>query len=184
MKNWLSDLFSSKPKTRGETPPLPAEDISPADQNELQTLRLELDESQRQIETLRQEVERLRIRQDELVNSQVSMRLEGLYTDLSAPASQILTQASLVENQSRQVQAHDILTVAKRMVRMLERNGMIFEGKPGEHLSYDPARHAPVHNGKIINQGQAVIVRFSGVSYQGKMIYKAIVEQENECRED
>jgi molecular chaperone GrpE (heat shock protein) len=183
MKKWLSELFQSKPEPSNQ-PALPAAKILPIDQNELQTLRLDLEESHQQIDMLLQEVERLRLRQDELVTSQVSTRLESLFTDLSAPASQIITQASLLENKSRPVQARDILTVAKQMVRMLERNGMTFKGKPGDLLPFDPAVHAPVQAGQSIHPGQSVIVRFSGVSYQGKMIYKAIVEQENECRED
>lgn len=144
-------------------------------QKETQALRMELDAREQSITALKQEIERLRLRQDQLVAETVASRLGGLFNDLAGPASQILTQADLLERQDRPVQARDVLSVARRMVRALERYGVSFDGQAGEQVTFDPNRHTPA-GGAALSSGKVVTVRFAGVLYQGKVIYKAIVE--------
>ncbi len=49
-------------------------------------------------------------------------------------------------------------------------------GQVGEQVSFDPNRHTPISAAIQPQAGQAVTIRFAGATYQGKMIYKAIVE--------
>jgi molecular chaperone GrpE (heat shock protein) len=146
--------------------------------NELQNLRMGQAGDQRTIEWLTQEIERLKAQQEEVIVLTLDSRLEALFKDLAAPASQVLTQAHLLENQGKAVQAKDILAVSRRMLRVMERNGVRFEGKVGETVNFDPERHVSIQAGQAIQAGQPVSVRFAGVSYRGKVIHKAIVEQE------
>lgn len=179
MKNWLSHLFRSQSSSTGA-----AVNTTVADQaervltleKEAQSLRMELDARERSLINLKQELERLRTRQGQVVAETVAAQMEGLFSDLAGPASQILTQADLLENQSKPVQARDVLSVARRMARAAERHGLVFEGKIGEPAVFDPNRHTPINNSAALEPGQAVTVRFVGASYQGKVIYKAVVE--------
>lgn len=182
MKHWLANLFSTPTGPEGseipsQTPGEPSFEALSA-QKELQTLRLELDARDQTIQALKQEIERLRYRQDQLAEELARNQIEALFTDLSAPASQILTQADLLENQGKPVQARDVLSVARRMVRVLERRGVSFEGTPGQSVQFDPNRHTPLNaqSGQVYRPGQPVTVRFAGASHAGKLLYKAVVE--------
>lgn len=172
MKNWLTNLFA-RPN------PAQALDASPdwlAAQAELQRLRLDLASRDSTIASLKQEVERLRARQDQVVAETVAAQLAGLFADVAAPASQILTQADLLENQARPVMAADILAVARRIVRAFERRGLAFVGQPGQSITFDPNRHTPLSAARLPQPGEAVTIRFAGATYQDKTIYKAVVE--------
>jgi molecular chaperone GrpE (heat shock protein) len=147
---------------------------------EAQALRLEIASQQEQIEHLKQEIERLRYRQERMVEEGASSQVEALLAELAGPVSQLRAQ-SVLNEQGKQLQARDVLAVAGRIVRALERQGLIFEGAPGEHSSYDPDRHTPLSAGAALQPGQAAIVRFSGISYHGKILYKAVVEA---CQDD
>jgi molecular chaperone GrpE (heat shock protein) len=180
MKNWLTNLLNPR---RGSTIPNPvtpgaaaADGDDLALQKEYQLLRMDLAARDQSVANLKQEIERLRMRQDQLITETIDARLGSLFNDLAGPASQILTQADLLEKQGKPVQARDVLSVARRMVRALERYGVGFAGQVGEQVSFDPNHHTPISGAAIPQPGQAVTVRFPGVTYQGKTIYKAIVE--------
>ncbi len=175
MKNWLAHLFHPDREPAAPSAVAGGEALLQL-QKETQALRMELETREQSIASLKQEIERLRLRQDQLVAETVAARMGELFNDLAGPASQILTQADLLERQDRPVQARDVLSVARRMVRALERYGISFDGQVGEQVTYDPNRHTPAGGGVAPSSGQAVTVRFAGVMYQGKVIYKAIVE--------
>ncbi len=173
--NWLSRLFSSRRTEDAAVQAVRAEDLLRLE-TEAQALRMELDARDQNIAHLKQEVERLRARQDHLVGERVNAQFEAFFSDLAAPASQIMTQADLLEKQGKPVQARDVLSVARRLIRAAERRGMLFEGQVGEQVSFDPNRHTPLNPGAAPQNEQPVTVRFAGVVYQGKVIHKAIVE--------
>lgn len=150
---------------------------------EAQSLRLDLEAAHKQTEQLTQEIDRLRMGQQEILELQLTARMEALFTEVSGPTSQILTQTELVEKQGKPVQIADILAVAKRMIRALERNGLEMMNQPGDRVTFDPNKHTSLNQIKF-DIGQPVIVRFVGVSYQGKTIHKAFVEAEQRCPED
>jgi molecular chaperone GrpE (heat shock protein) len=147
-----------------------------SEQSQAQSLRMELDLREARILQLEQEVERLRERQEALVAETIQGRLEALFRDLAAPASQAVTQADLLENQGKPVQARDILAVTRRMLRALERHGLLFEGRVGETQPFDPTLHTPLGQDTPPQPGQPVTVRFVGVRHGGRILYKTIVE--------
>lgn len=169
----------------------PSQDTLPRDderllelEREAQSLRLELKEMERVVASLKSELERQRSGENARVSEAVRAQIERLLSDLSAPVVQLLTQAHLVEVDSKPVQAKDVLAVAKRLVRTLEDNGLTLEDngltlehRVGETQSFDPNRHEPLKAGTSLKSGQPVVVRFVGVAYQGKMLRKAEVER-------
>jgi molecular chaperone GrpE (heat shock protein) len=70
-----------------------------------------------------------------------------------------------------------VLTVARRLVRALEDNGLTVEGSVGERVPFDPDHHEPLSADVSLQAGQMVVVRFVGVAYRGKLLRKAGVEQ-------
>lgn len=169
MSNFFQRLFGPKE-------PAPAGDTA-AVEREIQSLRLDLKTRDEQLAHLKQEVERLRSRQDQLVNETAEIRLEGLFSDLAAPAAQIITQVELLENQNKPVQARDLAAVGRRMVRALERHGLSMEGLVGQQTEFDPNRHQAMNAESAPQAGQPVTIRFVGMAYRGKIIYKALVEE-------
>lgn len=187
MKKWLLSFFHQDIKPSLSEPR--AIEGQPAEpqlrlQAEIQGLQIQQQEDRRAIDNLAQENDRLKARQDQLVDIRIAQKLEALFGDLAAPASQILTQADLLENQGKPVQARDILLVARRMVRVLERHGLLIEGKVGETAAFDPEKHSPIQAGQTIQEGECVIIRFSGILFGENRLCKAIVERENACQED
>lgn len=169
MTNFFQRLFGSKE-------PAPAEDTA-ALEREIQSLRLDLKARDEQLAHLKQEVERLRSRQEQLVNETTEMRLEALFNDLAAPAAQMITQAELLENQNKPVQPRDLAAVGRRLVRALERHGLRMEGQVGQQTEFDPNRHQAMNAETSPQLGQPVTIRFVGMAYRGKIIYKALVEE-------
>lgn len=180
MKKLLDWLSPSKKE------PAPPVQVSPddhlANQRVEQELRIELAARDARIQRLSQEVERLRERQESLLAESLTARLESLFGDMAGPASQVMTQADLLENQGKPVQAKDVLAVARRMVRALERHGLVLEGSIGQPVAFDPNRHTPISAETPLPAGTEVKVRFAGVSYQGKILHKAIVEEDTHAR--
>jgi molecular chaperone GrpE (heat shock protein) len=187
MKNWFANFIHPRREPAAGEPALP-EPVTPASQpayteaellamqKEVQSLRMEIQARNDRIAGLKQEIERLRLRQDEVIAETVASHLGGLFSELAAPSSQILTQADLLERQDKPVQARDILAVARRMVRALERAGVVFIGQVGEQVTFNPNQHTPINGTALPQPGQAVTVRFAGVVYEGKILYKAVVE--------
>src|SRR5262245_8648030 len=89
-----------------------------------QSLRLELQERERVIAALTADVERLRRGEGERVAAAVRAERERLLTDAAAPVAQLLTHAHLLEVEGKALQARDVLTVARRLVRLLEDEGL------------------------------------------------------------
>lgn len=187
MKNWLRNLFQQPEQQAEKSPAAQIPNRLESDleeKNELQALRLERAEKQRAIEHMAQEIKRLREQQDEMIQITLHSQFEELYKEMAVPASQILTQSHLIEAQGKMVSAQDLLAVSRRMIRAMERHGVVFEYQVGETTRFDPAKHISLTPGQGIEPGHPVVVRFCGVTYKGKMIQKAIVEQEQKCPED
>ena len=183
MKKWLSKVSEEKkneedalgvPGPAGTSVPDPGADAL-ALQNTIQALRMELAAREEKIKHLTDEVERLRYRSEGLAAESAAARVQALLTDLSGPACQMLTQAALEES-GKPVQARDVLTVAKRLLRALERHGLTFEGKPGEPVAFDPDKHTPLNAEVSPQVGEPVTVRVAGAIWNGKTLYKAGVE--------
>jgi molecular chaperone GrpE (heat shock protein) len=144
-------------------------------ETEIQNLRLELTECDQLINKLKQQLEQQRTSENNNIDSAVQNQIEQLLTDTATPVTQLLTQAHLLE-EGKPVQAKDVLLVAKRLISTLEDNGLTIVGQVGETVSFDSNLHEPLSASTAINPGAEVVVRFAGVSYQGKVIRKAGVE--------
>ena len=155
-----------------------ADDRALALEREAQGLRLEMEERERSAASLKSELERQRNGESARIAEAVQSRIEKLMADVAAPVAQLITQAHLLEVEGKPVQAKDALAVAKRLVRALEDEGLKLEGGVGETASFDPNRHEPLGGQAALTPGQAVVVRFAGVSYRGRLIRKAGVERQ------
>jgi molecular chaperone GrpE (heat shock protein) len=144
-------------------------------EREIQNLRLELTERDQLIDKLKQQLEQQRTSENTNIDSAVQNQTEQLLTDTAASVTQLLTQAHLLE-QGKPVQAKDVLLVAKRLIRSLEDNGLTIVSQVGETVSFDSNLHESLSASSSITPGTEVVVRFAGVSYQGKVIRKAGVE--------
>ncbi len=194
MRNWLANRLGLRRAATGPDPIPPIERISgtatpdgvtsgnPEElaslriEQEVQSLRIELQEREETIKKMRQEIDRLRSRQDDNLAERLKNQLSALFGDLSTPASQVLTQAYLLEEAQKPVAARDVLFVARRIIRALEQHGLVFEGKVGDQVPFDPNRHTPIGADVRPQSGQPVTIRFVGTSYAGKIITKAGVE--------
>jgi molecular chaperone GrpE (heat shock protein) len=163
MANWFNRLVGKQAQTQ---PLLVLE-------GKIQTLQLDLAERERTVAALKQELERRRLGASAEVNSAVQAQVEHMLADLAAPVAQLLTQAHLLEVEGKSVQARDVVVVSKRMVRVLQDNGLTLAGQVGETTSFDPNAHESLNTEATLSPGQRVVIRFVGVLYQGKVLRKA-----------
>ncbi len=145
-------------------------------QREIQALRLELAEREQEIARLTSEVQRQRQGAHALLEETVQARSEQWLVTVAAPVAQILTQGYLLETEGKPVQARDVWTVARRIVRTLEEYGLTIEDAPGESVPFDPNCHQVLGTNAAPNPGQMVTVRVAGISYRGKILQKAGVD--------
>jgi molecular chaperone GrpE (heat shock protein) len=144
---------------------------------ELQAARLELVERGQIIERLHDEVDRLNDEKNHQAESAWAAQLETLFTELSGPVAQVETQLYLSRDQGMSLSTSDVLTVSQRLVRILYTAGMEREGTIGQTVSFDPSRHMALSGQVTLQPGESVVVRSTGVKYQGKIIRKAGVEK-------
>jgi molecular chaperone GrpE (heat shock protein) len=158
---WIKSLFSGQPEA-----------IS---QNEVQALRLELAERDRQIAQLKADLERQRLQAEARGAESVQAQLEKLFEEAASAIAQLQTQAHLLEAENRPIQARDVLTIARRLVRVLEDHGLSLRDRVGEQVAFDPNLHEPLA-GETPRPGQPAIVRFPGVAFRGRLLRKAGVD--------
>jgi molecular chaperone GrpE (heat shock protein) len=163
--NWLKQWFNPSPAA--------ADGQVLALQRELQHVRLELQEREQALIRLQQELERQRSGSSARLNEAVQVQLEQLLADAASPVAQLATQAHLLEVEGKPVRASDVLAVTKRLVRLLEDHGLALVGQAGQVVSFDPNQHEPLQSGVTLTTGQPVVIRFAGVTYQGKLLRKA-----------
>lgn len=166
LKQWLGRSPSTQPQEDERLLAL---------ERQIQNLRLELAERNQLADKLKQELERQRTSQSDRLTSAIQAQIEQMLTDAAAPVAQLLTQAYLLE-QGKSVQAKDVIVVAKRLIHSLEDNGLTLTGSLGETVSFDSNLHEELSTSTALRQGIPVVVKFVGVSYQGKVIRKAGVE--------
>lgn len=143
---------------------------------DLQSLRLELEERDRELRILREELQRTRTREEERARGVMESRLESLLTDIATPASHLFTQIYLFEKKQKTVEVRDVVSVSRRMLRALMDHGLEVQGEPGREELYDPGRHEPIAH-EVISSGERVVVRFPGFAYKGRVIRKAGVQR-------
>ena len=122
---------------------------------------------------LKGEAQRQRSAEEARLTAAVRTQVEQFLTAAATPVAHVLTQAHLLEVDGKPIQAHYVLAVAKRLVRILQDHGLTLEGQVGEALAFDPNRHEPLSTEAALQAGEAVVVKFVGVSYGGAVLKKA-----------
>ena len=169
MWHWLRGWLA---KADGGEQSLPDERVL-ALERQVQSLRLELTEQHQLVANLKGELQRQRDAEDTHLTAAVRAQIERLMTNMATPVAHLLTQAHLLEVDGKPIQAHDVLAVAKRLVRTLEDNGLTLEGQVGETLPFDPNRHELLSAEAALQPGETVVVKFVGASYGGTVCKKA-----------
>jgi molecular chaperone GrpE (heat shock protein) len=162
---WLRGLF------RGGR-----EDAALEARAEVGSLRLELEEKERALERLGQELERRRREEGQRVARELEDRWQALLSDLSSPLSLLLTQAQLLER-GIQVPPQEVARMVGFLGRVLSDHGLEVEGRVGERVSFDPSRHDPGSSSSPA-PGEEVVVRTVGLCFRGRVLKKAGVERE------
>jgi molecular chaperone GrpE (heat shock protein) len=140
---------------------------------QVQSLELELLEREQTIAGLKSSLEKLRTGENSLASEKAKAQIENMMADASAPASQLLTLAHLSEIEGKTVQIRDVITVTRRLIRVLENHGMETGAEVGEIVAFDPDRHQPLDQEVGFKPGEPVQIRFSSIAYQGKLLRKA-----------
>lgn len=162
-------LFGVRGKSVGEG--LPEDTL--VLQRQVQALRLDVAEREREIARLQADLGRTRVGADAAAQTQ----LAALMCDVATPAAQLLTQVYLLEQVGQDVSARDVLALAKRLLRALADHGLTVEGAVGDTVAFDPDRHAVLGPESAPRAGQPVIVRVPGIAYRGAILHKAGVEK-------
>jgi len=168
MFDWLKRLFGGSGKA--------SQADALALQREAQSLRLELEQRDKTIASLTEQLERQRAGEQARVGESVGAHVERLLSSAAAAVSQLNTQAHLIEAEHKPVKAADVLAVARQLVHVLEDAGLMLTGDPGQTVAYDPDRHEPLAAAGMA-RGEEVVVRFVGVTYRGKVLHRAGVEK-------
>jgi molecular chaperone GrpE (heat shock protein) len=142
MLTWLKSLFQS-PSAPANLAPAPVETPDLSHSAELQSLRLELTERDKTIATLKQDLEQQRQKEYSRLETAGQGEIENLLSQLASPISQLLTQTYLMEEEGKTVQAKDILTVTKQLIRTLEAQGLTIAVPVGQQVPFDPNYHQP-----------------------------------------
>ena len=171
----LLKLFSNWFGQERNLSPGPAERLLELER-EAQNLRLSLADRAKELATLQGALDRQRAGEEARVSEALQQQWDRLFSEGATPVAQLITQAHLLETAGQTVQAKDVLAVAKRLVRLLEQQGMKIECNVGETVCFDPNRHEPLSAEAAPAVNQAVVVRLVGISYRGKMLRKAKVE--------
>jgi molecular chaperone GrpE (heat shock protein) len=145
-------------------------------QNVIKALQLDLHDREMKIEQLSQELERLRSNQKDILSENAKATVETLYRNLASTIVQLVTQNYLSKAQNIAIQPKDILLITERLIRTLEQNGLKLLEQPGQQIKFDPNVHLPISAASSFLPGQLVIVRFVGISYQGKILRKVAVD--------
>jgi molecular chaperone GrpE (heat shock protein) len=144
-------------------------------ERQLQEFRLLMQEREARLARLQADLERQREEEIPRLAEAVQQEREKWIREAAGPVSQLLTQAHLVEVENKPIQPRDLVAVARRLIRLLEEQGLELLGQVGEVTAFDANRHAPLA-GDPPAAGQPVRVRFVGVGIRGRVIRKAGVE--------
>jgi molecular chaperone GrpE (heat shock protein) len=166
MANWLKSLFQKERDT----------ERMQQLERENKSLRAMLEDQDRVVANLTTELQKHHKEAEFRVMRSAQAVIEKLMADVAPPVTKLNSQIHVVEEQNRPLNVRDVIAVAKQILGVLQKYGLRLEGYVGELTSYDPDHHAPLKKDALVGQSEPVIVRFVGVAYRGRMLYKARVE--------
>lgn len=148
-------------------------------QKELQSLKLELQGRDASVRSMSNEIERLQKNEQQKLELTLNGEFEKLFTDISGPVSQLLTQEALSKTNAN-ISAADVLILVRQLVRSLERNGLEIKGKVDDKAEYHSGFHE-ILTSTSLSEGQAVRVKIPGIGFKGKVVRKAMVTEEEKA---
>lgn len=170
---WLSDLLRPPQPSAEKVGAKKEMENGLERESELQRLRLQAQEQEEKIEQLKAEMERRRSNRKEK-DRQLSRDVkESVLRSAASPVAQLKTQAHLLKNEGKPVEAGDILAVAERLVDSLAQAGLALEGEVGQIVTFDPNMHEALGAGPALHAGDEAVVRVVGVACEGKVLKKA-----------
>lgn len=144
--------------------------------NDVQSLRLELDERDRQIRTLSADLDFERTGRADEVEAVARARLRALMSSIAPALVQLELQRSLAAS-GVNVGARDVLLVAGRLIGSLNDAGLEILGTPGQELTFDEASQASLDPSFRPSAGSRVRVRIPGARVEGMMLVKICVDR-------
>jgi molecular chaperone GrpE (heat shock protein) len=166
-------------KSKSQTPN-PAE---PSAENErllglerdLQTVRLELEETKLLLNATRHDLDLLGRQSEESKAHDVRGQLERLFRALAGPATQLMAQNYMLNVRGRPLKAQDIQASCNRLLGILQNHGLEIQGTIDQTVHFDQDFHEPLALDEAVKHGDEVVIRMSGISYHGKVLRRAAV---------
>ena len=153
-------------------------------QSNIQSLRLELEETQQELAETQMELERQRNKNRSMVKERTAFEMENFLHTISGPISQLSTLLYISEKGGKTVETIDLMRVIKHLLNLLQDYGLEITGEMGQKTTYDPDLHIIIGNQASIVAEDPVIIQFTGFRYQGQLIRKAGVAKIESHREN
>ena len=134
-------------------------------------LRLELSERDEEILRLKKEYALLREQSRAQTERVAAEAVEGIARQCAAPLAMISAMQSRHDEKS-DMNPFDLLQVASSFRKIFAEQGLEQIGTVGEKQPYDPAFHQMLDSIRP-RPGEAVLIRFAGFRFNGKLIAKA-----------
>ena len=141
----------------------------------LNQLSADWHEKQNQVESLRNEVDRLKEKGNALLDDHVNAAKREIVSQAAMPALMLLTQQHL-HDQGKPADAADIFTLANEIIQVLKDNGLVLIGTPGQTMPFNPAQHDLPDNNTTIQESQPVTIVSPGAMFQNYVIQRARVK--------
>lgn len=142
-------------------------------QSNIKNLKMDISERETEIQNLKNEIERLRSGEKSQINSMRKKDREDLLKLMAGPISQILLQEYL-KKEGKMISAENVLSIAMNFYYNFKDWGLNTTGEMGEQVKYDPRFHTPLGD-ESFNEGENVVVKIVGITYQNKVLQQAMV---------
>ncbi len=155
-------------------PAPPADDARLAAESAVAGLRLQVQEAEQRLASLRRELEAEKSGRADAIQAAVASHMEPALADAASFIGQLALQASLIE-QGKPVAARDVMALARNLSRAFEKLGLIPLAAVGETASFNPDLHQPL-GGSSPLAGSPVVVKIPGCRLAQKIVRKSLVE--------
>ncbi len=145
-------------------------------ENLLQRLSGQDDGEKDIVRRLKTEIERLKFEQKTLEETTTRTNYRKLFSEASSTISQLILLLHLSGDEHNSLKAADILVHVKRLIAILEENGLTILGQPGEIQRFDPNQHQPIDAAFSPAPDTPVRVRFPGLAHAGVVLRKTAVD--------
>jgi molecular chaperone GrpE (heat shock protein) len=144
-------------------------------ERDLQSVRLELEETKLLLNATRHDLDLLGRQSDATRAHDVRGQFEKLFQALAGPATQLMAQNYMLNVRGKALKAQDIQASCNRLLGILQNHGLEIQGSIDETVHFDQNFHEPLALGEAVKDGDEVVIRMSGISYHGKVLRRAAV---------